>query len=165
MKCLASAPVRGLVGTGLGALLVLASCAGPAGHQPPDMQYGLDECAHCRMIVSEPRHAAAVVFGDGVPADGRTLRFDDLGCLMSHLAESPDAADARVWVHDADGRWLDGREALYRHLPDETTPMGYGFVAVRTDDGSGASLLDWSRLPAAVLARQAEMRSGTAPSD
>lgn len=160
MRPLASRFVRRLDGVMLGALLALAACAGPGGDQPPDMQYGLDECAHCRMIVSEARHAAALVY-----ADGRTLRFDDLGCLVGHLEGTAVEPDARFWVHDADGRWLDARVALYRHGLDETTPMGYGFVALRTDDGSGASLLDWSRLPAAVLARQAEMRSGFPPHD
>lgn len=158
MRRLAPAAVCGLPGVVLGALLALTACGGSGGSEPPDMQYGLDECAHCRMIVSEPRHAAALVY-----ADGRTLRFDDLGCLVGHLESAPVEPNGRIWVHDADGRWLDAREAVYRQAPDETTPMGYGFLAVRIDEGSGANLLDWSRLPAAVLARQAEMRSGFPP--
>ena len=103
-------------------LAVLVACGG--GQQgPPEMQYGLEECATCRMIVSEPRHAAALV-----TAAGDVERFDDLGCLLTRLHDLPEPP-THVWVHDADETWLPAPTATYVAAPGEPTPMGHGYFA------------------------------------
>ncbi len=105
------------------ALLLAAGCA-PAADQPPAIRYGQDQCAECRMILAEPRFAAATVDARGEPQ-----KFDDIGCMVLHQAESP-AQNARAWVHDAQGAsWLDADRAVFVQAPAIVTPMGYGFVA------------------------------------
>ena len=117
---------------GRGVLLVLAaaglSAACPAGEPgPPEVAYGLDECSYCRMIVSEERYAAAARSPDG------TAAFDDVGCLAAAVREGR-AADATVWVHDAEsGAWLDATAAWYVRGDASTTPMGSGRSAVYTE--------------------------------
>lgn len=132
----------------LAAFQALAGCAGPRPAQPPDMQYGLEECTACRMIVSEPRHAAAVVYDDG-----RIERFDDVGCLLRHLTEAapqwPPPPDAQIWVHGSDSQWLDARQAHFLYDPGVTTPMGYGWLAFG-EPRPGDGLLRFEELPAAV---------------
>lgn len=128
-------------------LLALGACGGPDEPAPPEMHYGLDECATCRMIVSEERHAAARVTRDSAE------RFDDLGCLVARVAERP-SPGARVWVHGTEG-WLDARQAVYVHQPDLSTPMGYGYRAYAPGDPALADVppeerLDWGGLRAAL---------------
>lgn len=134
-------------------LASLLGCGGPVEPAPPEIRYGLDECATCRMIVSEERHAAALVAEDG----GRVERFDDLGCLVLRLAER-ESAGAHLWVHGTDG-WLDARRAVYVHHPEQATPMGYGYRAYAPGDPVLDAVpderrLDWAGLRAAVQAPQ-----------
>src|SRR5690606_10861439 len=66
----------------------------PAGDGPPNISYGSDSCAHCKMIISDARFAAA--WRD---TNGKVLRFDDIGCMVGMYAEQPPAHGATFWVH------------------------------------------------------------------
>jgi copper chaperone NosL len=130
------------------ALVLFAGCGGEPPGAPPEIQYGLEECGHCRMIVSEEKHAAALV-----DADGTTTPFDDVGCLVDHLGERPTAPD-KVWVHDhASGRWIDAESAWFVRDPRGTTPMGSGLVAFASRPEAdayaaahGADTMAWAAL-------------------
>lgn len=126
-------------------LLVLA-CGSETGG-PPEIAYGLEECDHCRMIISEEAHAAAVV-----GPQGSIRAFDDLGCLLA-ARESWRGDGARVWVHDVESaEWLDARRAVFVRQDAATTPMGSGLVALTTRrqaERRGAtedSIDDWGEL-------------------
>lgn len=117
----------------LALLSLLAACAGaPAG--PPQVQWGVDECSHCHMILSDQRFAA-VARDEG----GDEARFDDLGCMASFFAErSP--AGWRTWVHEADGaRWLAAEEAWFVRLAGQRSPMGSGLGAFATAEAARAA--------------------------
>jgi len=47
----------------LGAVLALAACRPPEGPQP--IVYDREPCAHCRMLISEPRFAAQLEREEG----------------------------------------------------------------------------------------------------
>lgn len=136
-------------------LLVGAACGGaPEASGPPELLYGVEECDRCRMILSEPRYAAAAQ-----APDGAELAFDDLGCLVRSL--DPQAAEGwRAWVHDhSTGEWLTAGEAVYVESPDLPTPMGYGLAAFarrseaeRFGREHQGALLSWQQ----VLARAGE---------
>jgi copper chaperone NosL len=102
-------------------------------HRPPTVRYGEEACAHCRMIISDERFAAA-----RVGADGETLKYDDIGCLLSHGAN--DVRPASVyWVHNFRGLdWLDARAAHFVHAANIASPMGYGLAAVPTAQAARA---------------------------
>lgn len=105
-------------------LVVVAACGGDDGPAPPEIQYGLQECGFCRMIISEEKFASAVA--DEV---GGATAFDDVGCLLDYLHEHPEAG-GRVWVHDhSGGGWLAAEEASFVRDPRGSTPMGSGLVA------------------------------------
>lgn len=109
--------------------LLLSACGGePTG--PPEIRYGYDVCTHCRMIVSEARHAAAAR-----GAGGEVARFDDLGCLVDFLEERP-GETWRAWVHDGDGELLAAQQAFYARGPETSTPMGSGLQAFETEDAA-----------------------------
>jgi copper chaperone NosL len=104
------------------------------------------------MIVSDPRHAAAVVYGDG-----RIERFDDVGCLVRHLTEVspawPPSPETHIWVHGSEDQWLDARQARFLYDPSVATPMGYGWLALE-ESKAADTLLRFEQLPAAVSASQ-----------
>jgi copper chaperone NosL len=110
------------------ALLGLAACA-PEG--PAEVAWDRVACAHCRMLVSDPRFAAQLQL-----EDGEVLFFDDPGCLLlarKSLGRAPRAA----YFHESTGEgWLAEAETAF--LRGATTPMGYGLGAVRADSSPGA---------------------------
>jgi copper chaperone NosL len=132
---------------GTAALLAVAAlrlAAPPSG--PAAVAWDRTACAHCRMLLSEPRFAAQLV-----TQHGETLFFDDPGCLVRWRTEHPGEASA-AWFHDSRSeRWL--AEAETRFVPGEVTPMAYGYAAVpRSAELPGA--LDAAALLAALEARQ-----------
>ncbi len=103
-----------------------------------DPVWGKEPCAHCRMLVGERRYAAQVV------SDGDRKYFDDIGCMVSFLAEHK---AERSWVR-VDGRWADAKGA--RYAKGAKTPMDFGWEA-RAEGGVG-----WDEMRDDVIARRSE---------
>ena len=116
------------------AFLLLAGCGGEPAGGPPEIQYGLEECGYCRMIISEEKFATAI------EADGTTIKFDDTGCMVDYLRErSTTPGTEGVWVHDhATGGWIDADLAWFVRDPRGTTPMGSGLVAFESRQAAAA---------------------------
>jgi copper chaperone NosL len=111
---------------------VLAAGCGQADiSRPPAIRFGEEACAHCRMIISDERFAAA-----RVDPDGETLKFDDIGCLVEYEADDLPPA-AAYWVHDFKGpEWLPARAAIFVHSANVASPMGHGLAAVPTPEAA-----------------------------
>jgi nitrous oxide reductase accessory protein NosL len=85
-----------------------------------------DMCERCKMAISERKFAFEIVN----PKNGKTYKFDDIGCGVLWLKEEkiPWSKNAIMWVTDAKtGKWIDARKAYY--TDDSITPMAYGFAA------------------------------------
>ncbi|HKP62666.1 MAG TPA: hypothetical protein VJV78_38285 [Polyangiales bacterium] len=117
--------------------LTLLACSSST--TPSDPVWGKQPCDHCHMLLSEPRTAAQLV-----TIRGDRRYFDDVGCLVEHLA-THGAEVARAWVRDARGQWVEAQRANYRGA--EATPMGYGFVV----DERGS--IDFARVQREVARR------------
>lgn len=108
------------------AAVALTACgqAADAG-KPPTLKLGRETCHRCGMIISEERHAAALV-----DKKGNALLFDDTGEMVM-TAQKDGVGDHRIWAHDfADGKtWIDGTRAFYVLSDKIMTPMGTGVVA------------------------------------
>lgn len=101
--------------------LFLLACAARAGGPRP-IAWDREACAHCHMLVGDPRTAAQIDLGDG-----EALSFDDPGCLFAYL-EAHHPQGATLWFHHrSQERWLRGDAVAF---VDGRTPMGYGKVAV-----------------------------------
>ena len=130
----------------------LVACSGSETNEPPEIAYGLEECYHCRMIISEEGHAAAVDLGDG-----EFRKFDDIGCLLGSVRDL-ESAPRQAWVHAADsGEWLEATRAVFVVDQARMTPMGSGVVAssseaaARERVGTSETVYDWEGLVAAGL--------------
>jgi len=112
----------------LTAVVGLAGCGSRQAAGPPVIRYGEAACAECRMLISEERFAAAAR-----SVGGETAVFDDIGCLIRHVARWH-APPSHVWVHAYEtGAWVDGRHAWYVRSNALMTPMGSGIAAFAGD--------------------------------
>ncbi|HMR19444.1 MAG TPA: nitrous oxide reductase accessory protein NosL [Sphingobacterium sp.] len=59
-------------------LLGVQACGNSSGPQP--INYGKDQCAYCRMSVSDARFGCQLV-----TTKGRTFNFDDVQCIVAHV--------------------------------------------------------------------------------
>ena len=103
--------------------LCVAVFACVADEGPAPIAWDREPCAHCHMLISEPRFAAQLE-----TEQGEIRSFDDPGCLLSELdARTPSVR--RLWFHHVrEDRWLDGAHVAFADAGE--TPMGYGLGAV-----------------------------------
>ena len=108
--------------------LFLAGCFGEPETGPVKIKWDRDTCEVCRMLISDRHHAAQLRGGPRHKAH----KFDDMGELIHWLEAQTWKADPKVeiWVRDMDTgkKWIDGRKA--RYMPNQHTPMDYGFGAI-----------------------------------
>jgi copper chaperone NosL len=115
-------------------LAVLGGCAKVDMDAPPEIVYGRDICSRCGMIIEDARFAAGYLTEDGEPRI-----FDDIGGMLRHEVEQPEAIHAR-WVHDYETEaWLRAEEAFFVLAPEIHTPMGFGVVAL-ADEGRATAV-------------------------
>ena len=118
---------------------VLFGCSRTASDAPPVVHYGRDECAHCGMIVSDERYAAALrVEQDGGAPD---LVFDDIGDMLDYRRNKGASIHViRLYVHDfTTKQWMDASKAVFVKSEDVHSPMGSGIIAA--GDGTGGEAL------------------------
>ncbi len=126
---------------------VIGGCGRSPDTSPPEIRYGERECDWCRMLVSDERFAAALVFErDG---DVTKLAFDDINCVFSYLADHPVAGPYLVYTHDLKTRgWLNARDASFVRSARLETPMA-SQIAAAPDPVQARSLLE--RFPGTLL--------------
>lgn len=119
MKKSVSLLILGLV------LAALAACQPkPASPQPPEIRYGQETCSACGMVIDDPRFAAATLL-----KDGKYLKFDDAGEMLSYHMKHPQTQVAAWFVHDYPSQsWIRGEEAFFVQSTSLQTPMGSGVV-------------------------------------
>jgi copper chaperone NosL len=103
----------------------LAFACGGAEPQPASLDTRNEQCASCRMAVSDARFAAQVV------APGELPRFfDDVGCLADFVRAGKAPAGAVAFVADHRTKaWLRAGRAVYTRVPGLETPMSSHLVA------------------------------------
>ncbi len=81
------------------------------------------QCSKCKMDIVDTKFAAQLA-----QPNGKTIFFDDIGCLALWLSEHPKLKSEKIWVYALDTKkWIDAKSAHY--LTSEKTPMHYGFGA------------------------------------
>ena len=129
---------RALLALAASAALICSACENLA--QPEEPIWNKQACAHCRMLLSEPRFAAQLT-----TADGRRLFFDDVGCLAAFLHDERPAL-GHAWVRNG-ARWSDAEHTRYGAV--SSTPMGFGFAP------SATGQLDFAAVKSAVTEQRA----------
>lgn len=123
--------LRSSISRALAASLLLVACSSEVLTGPPALRPGRDMCGECGMLVSEERHAAALLVDDqGLRSH---LVYDDIGCMLDAEAEGLDGkAVLERHVRDlGTGTWIRAESAAFLVTePDRLpTPMGSGIGA------------------------------------
>lgn len=115
------------------AVLSLCSCAfhlagcGAAELKPVEL-FPEDECANCRMSVSDPAFASEMI-----SQESEVFKFDDLACLEQFRKKRNDVQIAAIFVKDYETKaWLRYEKSRIL-LTGIETPMGSGRIAVSSD--------------------------------
>jgi copper chaperone NosL len=91
--------------------------------KPVDL-YPEDQCAQCRMAISNEAFASEIII-----ENGEVFKFDDLGCKEKFLKENSPLAVAAMYVKDYHTRaWLP-KDKSFIVQTSLKTPMGSGKVA------------------------------------
>lgn len=105
-----------------GFLFLLSSCLSET-LKPKDPIWGKENCARCRMALSEKRYAVQRIF-----PTGEVHYYDDLNCALSHRHETQDEGNLYVRPFGTE-EWILATEAQYQS--GLMTPMNSGFGAVK----------------------------------
>jgi len=140
----------------LAVMLTAAACGSPG---PRPLAFGTEQCAHCHMTLADPRFA-----GELVTTTGKTIPFDDVGCLAMYVGTGGMSREriGSLWVSDFahPDSLFDVNQAVFLRSDSLSTPMDYHVVAFRqggTADSVraalGGELLSWDQVLRLVAER------------
>ncbi|SDT27807.1 copper chaperone NosL [Paenibacillaceae bacterium GAS479] len=107
-------------------MLIAAGC-GKAGHEPIAVDESVDKCAICNMAVRDDAYAVQLT-----TKEGKTFKFDDIGCMNDWKSKNADAAISAEYVRDYnDKAWVAYNDAYYVYDADFKSPMAYGVYSFK----------------------------------
>ncbi|NGP88769.1 nitrous oxide reductase accessory protein NosL [Fodinibius halophilus] len=132
-------------------LLVLFMLVVACSQEPEEVHYGSDECAHCKMMITDDRFASQIVTDKG-----KAIKFDAIECMaVYHRNHDSELKDAKLWVsnYEKPGQWLEASKAQYVKSEVVNSPMGESLLAFpsaevaneHTSEKPG-ELLKWSKV-------------------
>ncbi len=111
----------------LALIVLLSSCS----QQPAEIHYGSDECAHCKMMITDNRFAA-----QAVTETGKSIKFDAIECMADYAGENKsELQSAELWVSDFNnpGIWININNAFLIKSEVINSPMGESLLALDTE--------------------------------
>lgn len=154
------------------AAVLLASAVLACERAPRPLAAGTDECAYCRMTVSDLRFGAEVQ-----SRTGKIHAFDSIECLASFYLDASEREDVRgAWVTDFEsGRMVPVDSAAYLVDSRIQSPMGRSIVAFLPTAAArdtlvarfGGAWQTWSEITGAMRADRIRpgADTGNAPED
>ena len=103
-------------------LMVIISCE--IKYEPID--YNHDECAYCKMKISDPKFGAELV-----TTKGKIYKFDSAECLLWDYIKNVDREHKFLMVTDYQNpyQFIDAEKATYMISEQQPSPMGGGLSA------------------------------------
>ncbi|MFZ7943866.1 nitrous oxide reductase accessory protein NosL [Neobacillus sp. 19] len=140
-------------------LIVIAACS-KKDVKPAAINEKTDKCEICHMAVKDNEFATEIML-----ENGKTMVFDDIGCMYKWMQENTDKKVAHSFVKDYDSKeWMEADTASYVYDKPIKTPMAYNVISF-TDkkaaqsfiDQHGGSLLTYEKLEHHSWERNEEM--------
>lgn len=108
--------------------------------------FGKDQCAFCKMTISNPKFGAELITDKG-----RILKYDAVECLVNHLYDDAPKYQKLYAVPYDKPKELQAVEELHFLIsPDFRSPMGANLAAFvnkkNIDEKYHAQLIDWQTL-------------------
>lgn len=104
-------------------LAIITACS----QEPAEMHYASDECAHCKMMITDEQFASQIV-----TEKGKAYKFDAIECMAAyHQNNSDELKGAKLYVsnYDKPGEWINAREAQFVRSEVVNSPMGESLLA------------------------------------
>lgn len=111
-------------------LIFVVGCS----QEPVEIHYASDECAHCKMMITDDKFATQLV-----TEKGKAYKFDAIECMaVYHRENEDDLKGARLWVsnYNEPGTWLDAFEVQYVKSEVIKSPMGESLLALPSKEAA-----------------------------
>ena len=115
------------------------------------IDYGKDNCAHCRMTIVDDRYAA-----EFVNEKGKAFKFDDIQCMLQFMNENTITENNLYFVEDyfkTTTGMIDAQNAIFLHHDFFNSPMNGDIAAFASEtelkslkDSLNASIMKWENL-------------------
>lgn len=132
-----------LIPTAVMMLMLLTACS----QKPDKVHYGGDECAYCRMMITDNRFASQIV-----TETGKSIKFDAIECLADYTEEhKSELESAKMWVSDFNnpGNWIEVGKANIVKSEVVKSPMGESLLAFESEDEMNEHLSEYPGKPVA----------------
>lgn len=117
-------------------VFVIAGC-GKKEVKPVAINEKTDKCEICHMAVKDNEFATEIIL-----ENGKSMVFDDIGCMYKWLKENSDKKVANSFVKDYDSKeWIEAKKASYVYDKPIKTPMAYNVISF-TDQKDAQSFID-----------------------
>lgn len=106
-------------------MFMLSACID---QEPKEVNLHTDECAYCKMVVSDRQFASQLVSDKG-----KSYPFDSIECMAAYTYQTPDIAEnAKLYAADytQQGQWLLIENADIYHAESVPSPMGLSLFAL-----------------------------------
>jgi copper chaperone NosL len=98
------------------------------GVSPEPINYGKDECEHCRMMITDNKFGSEMI-----TAKGKVYKFDSIECLLGFAFEKNIVGDDNqtflVTDFSMPEKLIDAQSAFYIHNDNYRSPMGLNVSA------------------------------------
>lgn len=109
----------------IGILAIGLAACGDKKIEPKAIDENKDECDICNMAVMDNQFATEIIL-----ENGKTLVFDDIGCMYQWFSENKDQKVKAKFVRDYEtGDWIELEKATYVYNPEVNTPMAYNIIS------------------------------------
>lgn len=109
--------------------LLFSSC----NKEPKPIEFGIDNCDHCMMNISDVRYGAELV-----TQKGRIYKFDDMYCMKAFLQDGVVAQDQvhSLWLVDfqVTEHLISAEKSFLLHNPELKSPMGSNTAAFADEE-------------------------------
>lgn len=121
--------------------LLLLLLFGGCSQQPAEIHYGGDECAHCKMMITDNRFAAQIV-----TETGKSIKFDAIECMAAYAGDhKSELKEAKFWVSNFDqpGTWTAIQDAVIIRSNQIKSPMGASLLALSGPEAAKQHLAEY----------------------
>ncbi|MBT3282170.1 MAG: hypothetical protein HOC22_00950 [Cryomorphaceae bacterium] len=134
----------------IGLIFLFISC----NFSPEPINYGVDECNYCKMIIVDNAHSSEIFTNKG-----KSYKFDSIECMVNYLHENhdtdyvqkPDKTLILVSNFNSPGSMLNVTNAKFLISEKISSPMGANLSAFTSikeilEIDNNAQILDWNTL-------------------
>lgn len=134
--------------------ILLAVWISSCQNNPEPIEYGHDDCAHCRMVISDQKFG-----GELITQKGKIYKFDSIECMASYYRTVNIDDVHSLWTMDFSnpGVWVKADGAYYLRSKNLPSPMGMFLSSYSNRDASEAmqgrmegDLLNWQEVMSLV---------------